>query len=123
MHSFIEKFASTSNIEVKKILIDLFLHAFRTSPEFYHPTQRTFFILEKEIKDYNSNLKWKAVDCLITVIEKQAKNEKMKDEMMNTLSPEVYNKVLRKMNKTHTSIGSNSGSAEPLSPSQRYKRK
>ena len=43
--------------------------------------------------------------------------------MLSTLSPEVYNKVLRKMNKTHNSIGSNPGSAEPLSPSQRMKRR
>ena len=35
---------------------------------------------------------------------------------MSTLSSEVYNKVLRKMNKTHNSIGSNPGSVEPLSP-------
>lgn len=43
--------------------------------------------------------------------------------MMNTLSPEVYNKIMRKMNKTHNSIGSNTGSVEPVSPTQRIKRK
>lgn len=63
------------------------------------------------------------MDCIITVIEKQGKNEKAKDEMMSTLSPEVYNKIMRKMNKTHNSIGSNPGSVEPVSPTQRIKRK
>lgn len=44
--------------------------------------------------------------------------------MMSTLSPEVYNKLLRKMNKTHNSIGSHSGSInEPLSPVQKFQRK
>lgn len=27
--------------------------------------------------------------------------------MMSTLSPEVYNKIMRKMNKTQNSLGSN----------------
>jgi hypothetical protein len=31
-------------------------------------------VMEKEIKDTHSNLKWRAVDYLITVIERQAKN-------------------------------------------------
>lgn len=43
--------------------------------------------------------------------------------MMSTLSPEVYNKIMRKMNKTQNSLGSNPGSVEPLSPTQRIKRK
>ena len=43
--------------------------------------------------------------------------------MMSTLSPEVYNKIVRKMNKTQNSIGSNPGSLEPTSPTQRIKRK
>ena len=38
--------------------------------------------------------------------------------MMSTLSPEVYNKIMRKMNKTHNSIGSNE-SLEPRSPMHR----
>lgn len=42
---------------------------------------------------------------------------------MSTLSPEVYSKIMRKMNKTQNSLGSNPGSVEPLSPSQRIKRK
>ena len=48
----------------------------------------------------------------------------MKEDMMSTLSPEVYNKILRKMTKTDNSIGSHSGSVnEPLSPAQRFIRK
>ena len=47
----------------------------------------------------------------------------MKDDMMSTLSPEVYNKVLRKMNKTHTSVGSNTGSVEHVSPSQKFRKR
>ena len=43
---------------------------------------------------------------------------------MATLSPEVYNKILRKMNKTHNSIGSHSGSVnEPLSPAHKFIRR
>lgn len=58
------------------------------------------------------------------VIERQATTEKMKEDMMSTLSPEVYHKLLRKMNKTHNSIGSHSGSMnEPLSPVQRFQRR
>lgn len=41
--------------------------------------------------------------------------------MMSTLSPEVYHKVLRKMNKTHNSIGSNE-SLEPISPMHKKKK-
>lgn len=48
----------------------------------------------------------------------------MKENMMATLSPEVYNKILRKMNKTHNSIGSHSGSVnEPLSPAHKFLRR
>lgn len=80
--------------------------------------------MEREVKDQNSNLKWKAIDCLVLVIEKQGKTEKMKENMMATLSPEVYNKILRKMNKTHNSIGSHSGSVnEPLSPAHKFIRR
>jgi hypothetical protein len=43
--------------------------------------------------------------------------------MISTLSPEVYNKIIRKMNKSNNSIGSNAGSAEAVSPTQRIKRK
>ena len=44
--------------------------------------------------------------------------------MMSTLSPEVYNKILRKMNKTQNSIGSQPSSInEPLSPIQKIKRR
>lgn len=43
--------------------------------------------------------------------------------MMSTLSPDVYSKIMRKMNKTQNSLGSNPGSVQPLSPGQRIKRK
>lgn len=42
---------------------------------------------------------------------------------MSTLSSDVYNKIMRKMNKTQNSLGSNPGSVEPVSPSQKIKRK
>ena len=37
--------------------------------------------MEREVKDQNSNLKWKAIDCLVLVIEKQGKTEKMKEKL------------------------------------------
>lgn len=45
VQNFIERFAQTQNQKIKEILIELFLHAYRTSPEFYHPTNRTFTVM------------------------------------------------------------------------------
>jgi hypothetical protein len=36
----------TKNAKVKEILIDLVMHAYRTSPEFFYPTERTFAVFD-----------------------------------------------------------------------------
>lgn len=59
---------------MKEILLDLFMHAYRSSPEFYYPYERPFSILDHEILDRNSHLKWKAVDCVLLVLERQGNN-------------------------------------------------
>lgn len=58
--------------------MDLFTHAYKTSPEFYYPYERCFQAFDKEIIDRNSNLKWKAIDCVIIILERQGLNEKFK---------------------------------------------
>ncbi len=44
--NFVERFALTKNYKVKEILIDLLSHAYKTSPEFYYPTERTFEVFD-----------------------------------------------------------------------------
>ena len=78
VENFIERFATTESPKVKEILLDLFLHAYKTSPEFYYPYERSFNAFDREIVDRNSNLKWKAIDCIMVVLERQGLNEKVK---------------------------------------------
>jgi hypothetical protein len=77
--NFIDRFAATKNGKVKEILIDLMMHAYRTSPEFYYPTERTFEVFDVEISDASSNLKRKVIDCILLILERQAKDDKSRD--------------------------------------------
>jgi len=47
--------------------------------------------------DKNSNLKWKAIDCILLVLDRQPNGDKVKDEMCNIFSIDTYNKVIRKL--------------------------
>ena len=117
--------------------MDLFIHAYKTSPEFYYPYQRTFQVFDREVMDKNSNLKWKAIDCILLVLDRQPNGDKVKDEMCNIFSIDTYNKVIRKLGifyiikgkNNNMSVGSShSGlSAQHMSPitsiSPKYHRK
>lgn len=81
-------------------------HAYKTSPEFYYPVERTFEVFDQEMNDINSTLKRKVVDCILLIIEKQGKDDKNKEEMLQFFSADPYHKILRKMGKTNNSIGS-----------------
>jgi len=54
------------------------------------------------------------------IIEKQGKDDKTREEMLQKFSVDPYNKIIRKMGKTNYSIGSLSEegelSLEPISP-------
>ncbi len=40
--NFLERFVKTQNSKIKEMLIDLFVYAYKTSPEFYYPVERPF---------------------------------------------------------------------------------
>ena len=82
------------------------MHAYRTSPEFYYPTDRIFEVFNYEINDITSNLKRKVFDCIIMIIERQGKDEKVREEMLHSFSADPYNKIIRKIGKTNHSLGS-----------------
>ena len=82
------------------------MHAYRTSPEFYYPVERPFEVFNAEMSDITSSLKRKVIDCVLLIIERQGKDEKNRDEMLQRFSADPYNKIMRKMGKTHNSIGS-----------------
>jgi hypothetical protein len=111
----------TKNYKVKEILIDLLSHAYKTSPEFYYPTERTFEVFDCEMNDANSTLKRKVIDCILLIIDRQGKDDKSREELLQIFSADPYSKIIRKMGKTNNSVGSLSdeGDAqtiEPLSP-------
>jgi hypothetical protein len=119
--NFVERFALTKNCKVKEILIDLLAHAYKTSPEFYYPTERTFEVFDCEMNDAASTLKRKVIDCIMLIIDRQGKDDRGREEMLQIFSADPYSKIVRKMGKTNNSIGSLSDDAdahtlEPLSP-------
>jgi hypothetical protein len=102
-------------------LIDLLSHAYKTSPEFYYPTERTFEVFDCEMNDTNSTLKRKVIDCILLIIDRQGKDDKSREELLQIFSADPYSKIIRKMGKTNNSVGSLSDDAdaqtiEPLSP-------
>lgn len=73
------------------------------------------------MNDSNSTLKRKVIDCILLIIERQGKDEKSREEMLQIFSADPYSKIIRKMGKPNNSIGSLSDDAdaqtlEPLSP-------
>jgi len=59
---------------MKESLIDLMMHAYKTSPEFYYPTNKTFKAFDEEMNDCNSSIKRKIIDCILLILEKNAKD-------------------------------------------------
>ena len=93
---------------MKEILLDLFLHAYRTSPEFYYPYEKSFSVFDREIVDRGSNLKFKAIDCIVVVLERQGLTDKVRDDMLGIFSADTYHKIMRKLGKgTGLSIKTN----------------
>ena len=86
------------------MLVDLLMHAYRTSPQFYHPPQRTFQVFNLEISDAPQTLKRKIIDCVLFIIERQAKDEQSRDEMLHLFSQDPYMKIVRKLGKPSKSI-------------------
>lgn len=105
MGNIVERFALTKNPKVKEILIDLVMHAYRTSPEFYYPPDRTFAVFDLEISDAGSSLKRKVIDCVLFIIERQGKDDHTREELLQRFSADPYSKILRKMGKTNNSLG------------------
>lgn len=71
-----ERFALSKNSKVKEILIDLLAHAYKTSPEFYCPTDRTFEVFDSEMNDPASTLKRKVIDCILLIVDRTGKDDK-----------------------------------------------
>ncbi len=82
------------------------MHAYKTSPEFYHPTEKTFQIFNLDIHDANNSLKRKIIDCILYIVERQGKDDKSKEEMLQLLNGDPYHKIIRKINKVNHSVGS-----------------
>ena len=71
--------------------------------------------------DTTSSLKRKIIDCILLIVERQGKDEKIRDEMLHVFSSDPYQKIIRKIGKTNNSIGSLSedgekNTLEPVSP-------
>lgn len=69
-----------------------------------------------EITDTNSSLKRKVIDCIVLILERQGKDEKEREEMLQVFSADPYNKIIRKMGKTNKSLGSYSEEMESRTP-------
>lgn len=61
-----------------------------------------------EMNDCNSTLKRKVIDCILLIIERQGKDDKSREELLQIFSADPYSKILRKMGKTNNSLGSHS---------------
>jgi len=66
-------------------------------------------------------VKRKVIDCVILILERQGKDDKDRDEMLQVFSADPYNKIIRKMGRTNNSLGSGSDEGEsqtiePVSP-------
>ena len=59
-----------------------------------------------EINDIASNLKRKVIDCIIMIVERQGRDERVREEMLHVFSADPYNKIIRKIGKTNHSAGS-----------------
>lgn len=73
------------------------------------------------MNDAASTLKRKVIDCILLIIERQGKDDKAKEELLQIFSADPYSKILRKMGRNNNSAGSLSDddphqTLEPLSP-------
>lgn len=71
--------------------------------------------------DPSSTLKRKVIDTVLLILDRNAKDDKAKEDMLQIFSADPYSKITRKMGRTHNSIGTlsddaESPSIEPLSP-------
>lgn len=58
------------------------------------------------MNDTNSTLKRKVIDCILFIIERQSKDDKSKEEMLNIFSADPLSKIMRKIGKNNNSLGS-----------------
>jgi hypothetical protein len=58
------------------------------------------------MNDTNITLKRKIIDCILFIIERQSKDDKSKEEMLNIFSADPLSKIMRKIGKNNNSLGS-----------------
>ena len=101
------------------------IHAYRTSPEFYHPHERLFRLFDREISEPQSQLKRKVIDCVLVILERQANDCHSKEAMLQVFHQQHSLKILRRLGKNSFSAESISEEEEsdPISPILRKARR
>lgn len=116
-HNMIEKFAQTTNPKTKELLVDLMAHAYRSSPEFFHPYEKVFKMFDREISEPHSQLKRKVIDCVLVILDRHAPNQLAKENMLQVFTQQHSLKILRRLGKsTWTAESVSEEDGEVLSP-------